>query len=179
MKISMTCAAAVALACVGVLPIACGGSKQPAENPTTTSSASGTSEAPSTEASTSASPMPPAALTWKDMNHEQKLDHMKKVVMPKMKEDFVAFDGKKYEKMNCLTCHGAGAKDGSFKMPNPDLPKLSVDGGFKKHMDKTPEITKFMMTKVTGTMASLLGMPAYDPKTQTGFGCFGCHTMSK
>ena len=83
MKISMTCAAAVALSGVGFLPIACGGSKQPAENPTTTSSASGTSGAPSTEASTSASSMPSAPLSWKDMNHEQKLDHMKKVIEKK------------------------------------------------------------------------------------------------
>jgi hypothetical protein len=78
-----------------------------------------------------------------------------------------------------MTCHGSGAKDGSFKMPNPELPKLSPEGGFKKHLDKDPEITKFMMTKVLPNMAELLGTQPYDVKTHLGFGCFGCHSIDK
>jgi hypothetical protein len=105
--------------------------------------------------------------------------YMKKVVLPKMKETFTAFDPKDFEHVTCLTCHGAGAKDGSFKMPNPDLPKLSPADGFKKHMDKKPEITKFMMSKVLPTMAELLNTQPYDPKTHLGFGCFGCHAIEK
>lgn len=107
------------------------------------------------------------------------MDYMKKVVLPKMKDEFVAFDSKHFADMNCKTCHGDGVKDGSFKMPNAKLPKLSVEGGFKKHMAKTPEITKFMMNKVEIDMAALLGEAPYDMKTQKGFGCFDCHTMQK
>jgi hypothetical protein len=64
-------------------------------------------------------------------------------------------------------------------MPNPELPKLSPEGGFKKHMDKKPEITKFMMSKVLPDMAKLLDTQPYDPKTHLGFGCFGCHAIDK
>ena len=69
------------------------------------------------------------------------------------------------------------SSDGKFKMPNPKLPKLSFTDGFKKHMDKKPEITKFMMEKVVPEMATLLGTQPYDPKTQKGFGCAGCHVV--
>ena len=179
-----------------VLPVvaACGGSQTPppappettssttttTTTPTTTASASA-STAPSTDASTSTTTTTTAttAPAWKDMNHEQKLGFMKTVFMPKMKAEFVAFDAKMFEKMNCMTCHGDGAKDGTFKMPNAQLPKLKVDAGFKTEMAKHPAITKFMMEKVSGDAASTLGLAPYDPKTHEGFGCFGCHTPEK
>jgi hypothetical protein len=113
------------------------------------------------------------------MNDDQKREHMKTVVLPKMKEDFGGFDAKKFGGMNCATCHGDGAKAGTFKMPNAKLPKLNPAGGFKKHMDKKPEMTKFMMEKVVPDMAKALDQQPYDPKTQTGFGCMSCHTMEK
>ena len=105
--------------------------------------------------------------------------YMKKVVVPKMKETFTAFDPKEFEHVTCMTCHGASAKDGSFKMPNPALPKLSPTDNFKKHKDKDPKVTEFMMTKVNPDMAALLHTTPYDPKTKLGFGCFGCHTIEK
>ena len=111
------------------------------------------------------------------MNHDQKLAFMKSTVMPKMKDEFSAFDAKRFGEMNCKTCHGDGAADGSFKMPNAKLPPVpATKEGFEKLMKKKPEICKFMMEKVTPDMAGLLGEPAYDPKTQQGFGCHGCHT---
>ncbi len=111
------------------------------------------------------------------MNHDQKLAFMKSTVMPKMKEDFVAFDGKRFADMNCKTCHGDGATDGSFKMPNPKLPFVpSTKEGFDKLTKKKPAMVKFMEEKVEPDMANLLGEPAYDPKTQQGFSCHNCHT---
>src|SRR5689334_14579055 len=106
--------------------VACGGgNEKPPENPTPT---------PTPTASASATPT--AEVAWKDMTHEQKLGVMKNKVMPKMSEDFQAFDAKKYGDFGCKTCHGDGAKDGSFKMPNPALPKLPAEpAGFKALMD--------------------------------------------
>ncbi len=126
-------------------------------------------------ASAPSGPNPP----WDAMTKEQKTDYMKTAVMPKMKAEFQAFDGTKYASFGCRTCHGKGAKAGTFKMPNPDLPKLSPADNFKKHMDAKPDLTKFMMQKVVPDMAAVLGEHPYDPATQQGFGCFDCHTMAK
>jgi hypothetical protein len=105
------------------------------------------------------------------------MDFMKHTVFPKMKDEFTAFDGKRFADMNCKTCHGDGASDGSFTMPNAKLPVVpGTPDGFKKLTAKKPEISKFMMEKVVPDMASMLGEPAYDPKTQQGFGCHDCHT---
>ncbi len=142
---------------------ACGGS-QGSSAPAAPPSSQGATAAPAT------------SVAWKDMNHEQRLDYMKKSVLPKMKDEFVAFDAKRYAEMNCATCHGDGAKDGTFKMPNPKLPKLPADeSGFKKLMEQKPEATKFMGGKVVPDMASLLGEAPYDQQTHQGFGCFECH----
>jgi mono/diheme cytochrome c family protein len=102
---------------------------------------------------------------------------MKTVVYPKMKEEFIGYDAKRYGEMTCITCHGDGAKDGSFKMPNPKLPKLPGDeAGFKALAAKMPAAAKFMGTHVVPAMAKMLGEAPYDPQTQKGFGCFECHT---
>jgi hypothetical protein len=102
---------------------------------------------------------------------------MKSDVMPKMGQLFHDFDAKHYAEPQCALCHGSGAKDGSFKMPNPELPKLDLTpAGFKKMQAKKPKVVEFMLKQVEPQMASLLGEPAFDPKTKQGFGCTGCHT---
>jgi hypothetical protein len=79
--------------------------------------------------------------------------------------------------MNCMTCHGDSAADGSFKMPNPRLPKLpATPDGFKKLAADKPAVMEFMKNEVKPKMAMLLGMPEYNPETQSGFGCMACHT---
>ena len=119
-------------------------------------------------------PVPKAP--WKDQTHDERLVYMKKVVFPKMKPEFVAFDAKDFGDMTCVTCHGPGAKDKSFKMPNPKLPKLpATEDGFNKLKEKHPEAVKFMMEKVVPDMAALLGESPYSPQTHLGFGCFRCH----
>ena len=90
---------------------------------------------------------------------------------------FKAQNAERYKDFNCMTCHGPNAKANNFKMPSPDLPKLSAKDGFKKHMDKSPEVTKFMMQKVVGEMAGALGVEPYNMQTHQGFGCGGCHVM--
>jgi hypothetical protein len=107
---------------------------------------------------------------------------MKSTVMPKMGDAFHTFDAKKYDEPKCVLCHGGGVADGSFKMPNPDLPKLDVTpAGIKKlHSDpKKKKILEFKGKLVVPTTADLLGEPPFDIKTMTGFGCLGCHTKKE
>lgn len=110
---------------------------------------------------------------WADMSHEEQEEYMEHVVVPHMKEKFVAFDAKYADGFGCATCH-VSAEDHS--MPNPNLPKLDFT---KKPEDYTPEeqrAGKFMMEVVTPEMAKLLGTTPFDPATQQGFGCLNCHT---
>lgn len=135
--------------------------------------------APTAEAAPAAPAAPPAPAKpeWDSLSREQKLEVMKTSVMPHMKDLFAAFDAKRYGDMKCPTCHGDGAKNQTFKMPNPKLPKLSYTDGFKKHMDKKPAITKFMMEQVVPEMAKLINEPPYNPETKQGFGCANCHIV--
>jgi hypothetical protein len=141
--------------------------------------------APTTEPAPTASAPPPAPTgpampaAWKDMDKKQRAEWMKTVVMPKMAKSFQGFDAKDFKDFTCVTCHGPGAKKGNFTMPNPGLPKLDAADGFKKHMTKKPEVTKFMMTQVVPEMADALQVPKYDPATHQGFGCFNCHVAKK
>src|SRR5438067_694382 len=92
-----------------------------------------------------------AALLW-----------MSASVNPAMREEFQNFDAKRYAKFGCKTCHGKGAEDDSYKMPNPDLPKLprSKEGWDKIKAEKG-DILKFMGTTVKPKMASLLCMKPF------------------
>lgn len=103
---------------------------------------------------------------------------MKTVVVPRMKSVFQKQDAEHFAEFGCQTCHGAGAKQGRFKMPNAALPALNPAGGFKVHMDEHPNDTKFMMEQVVPEMAAALGESPFDPKTGEGFGCFECHTKA-
>jgi hypothetical protein len=123
-----------------------------------------------------AGPVAPAK-PWTEMKPEERLALMKTTVRPTMAAEFQAVDAADFKDFNCTTCHGPGAKQGNFKMPNPLLPKLDVKDGFKKHMTEKPAITKFMMEKVVPDMAKMLGVAPYDPATHKGFGCGNCHTM--
>jgi hypothetical protein len=192
--------AAVALFAVvlaGYAGTACGGAETPppaappapSETPAASSAPAASaapveSAAPAASASASAAPAasggPPGPGEWDKWSHDQKLEYMKTAVMPKMGALFHDFDAKRYAEPKCALCHGAGVKDGTFKMPNPGLPKLDVTpAGFKAMAAKHPKIVEFMEKQVVPTTASLIGEEPYDPATQKGFGCMGCHTMKK
>lgn len=161
---------------------ACGGAQQTAYTPAPTPSASGSTAEAVAPPAPAASGAPAVSGTgsekpWDSRSHEEQLATMKKVVMPTLGASFKAHDATKYAQINCGTCHGAGAKQGNFQMPNPALPKLNAKGGFKKHMDATPAITKFMMEKVVPETAAAIGEKPYDPATHSGFGCGNCHMM--
>jgi hypothetical protein len=123
---------------------------------------------------------PAAAGAWEGMSKEQRANYMKETVLPKMRPLFAAYDADDFKEMKCGACHGAGAKDKSFKMPNPDLPPLPTDPeGWKKLETEEAEAVKFMKETVVPTMAALLGEKPFDPATHSGFGCFECHTQKK
>ena len=121
---------------------------------------------------------PPADMAFKDMNADQRVAFMKGTVVPTMKVMFQEFEPKKFAEFNCKTCHGKGAEDGDFEMPNPDLPRLpkpEVFMAFAEDPKHAPWV-KFIAEKVTPEMAKLLKMKQFDPATNTGdFSCHACH----
>ncbi|HVU50001.1 MAG TPA: hypothetical protein VHL80_04910 [Polyangia bacterium] len=119
-------------------------------------------------------------IDWENMKFDERKKYMKSTVLPEMKKRFQEFDAKAYKKFTCATCHGDGATDGKFKMPNPKLPKLPTDReGFMALQQKKPEVVKFMGTVVKPTMAGLLGESEWSPQNPKGFGCYQCHTKEE
>ncbi|MEI8135053.1 MAG: hypothetical protein WCH46_08290 [bacterium] len=118
-----------------------------------------------------------APIDWEKMDHAARLAYMRKVVLPTMKAEFAKFNPERFDNVRCSTCHGDGAMDGSYKMPNAKLWKLprSKDGWAKADTS----LVRFMRSTVKPKMAELLGMKPFDMKTNTGFGCGNCHTDAK
>lgn len=153
--------------------VACGGGGGGDTQTPQNASASATATATTT---TSEAALPSA---WKDMNHDQRAVFMKRVVMPKMKADFAAYDAKRFGDINCATCHGEGVKDGSFKLPNPALPKMpTTKEAFGKIYAQNPEAVKFMK-QVQETVAGMLGEEPFNLQTGKGFSCFNCHPKAE
>lgn len=168
-----------------LIAVACGGGTPPAENPEPESTGTAdmpepptepTAETPPTEP-TSTEPKEPAKPKFDDMTHEQKMALMKDVVLPKATTLLQEHDAKKFADVKCATCHGPGAKDGKFDMPNPKLPKLDSTDEFAKHKKKSEKMLAFMMQRFTPAVAEAIGEPLWSPETPAGFGCGKCHTM--
>jgi hypothetical protein len=116
-------------------------------------------------------------MAFDKLSHDDKVKLMKGQVVPQMKTAFANFDAKKYPNVNCKTCHGKDPAKVKFKMPNPELPKL--DFVALRAGKQEPKTAKFMADVVEPQMAKLLGAKPYDPKTNTGFGCLGCHVQKE
>jgi hypothetical protein len=168
-----------------LLGISCASSPAPSAESGGTAPAGGGGSSTSAAPAAGAPAAPPAlknlpgmTVTWNDLDQAQRKDYMKKAVMSRMGDEFAAFDSK-YNEFTCVTCHGGGAKKGNFKMPNPDLPKLSKDPeAMKKMATEKPAVFMFMADMVKPHMADLLGMKPFDMKTKTGvFGCNNCHVI--
>jgi hypothetical protein len=116
---------------------------------------------------------------WPTWSHEKKLAYMKQTVMPAEKEIFSRFEPVRFAYLTCETCHGQSARDGTYKMPNPDLPHL-VGGkqGFMELAEKQPETLRFMQSVVVPETAHLLGYPAFDMEKHVGFSCYQCHVRA-
>lgn len=171
--------------------IACGGNDNnpPPNAPTppasAAASASPTASVPQPPSSAgSAQPgdagLPPPADTaaaspkFDDLPKDKKVEVMMTKVVPNVGKDFKDFDGKRFEKFGCATCHGPKKNQD----PHQVLPKLTLsNGGFEKLQKHKPEMVKFMAEKVTPDMAAALGEKPFDPATKQGFGCGGCHEV--
>ena len=94
-------------------------------------------------------PVGPNTMGWTTWSHEQKLAYMKQTVLPAEREIFGRFEPLRFASMTCETCHGQGARDGSYRMPNRDLPHIvGGRGGFQELIDKQPETVRFMQQVV-------------------------------
>jgi hypothetical protein len=139
----------------------------------------GATDAGATDAGAPGATPAPGGIDWEHMTVPQKKKYMKMTVLPEAKKIFAAFDAKAYKKVTCGTCHGDGADEGTFKMPNPKLPKLpkpTARADFLELQKKKPDAVKFMGTVVKPTMARLLNLPEWSPVNTKGFGCYHCHT---
>ncbi len=157
------------IACILLVATACGGSSPTAQTP---------KEAPAQEEPV----VGPPTVAWKDMTKEQRGKFMFAVVTPKMKELFVGFDPKTFKDFGCKTCHGDGAVDKTFKMPNPGIAELpTTPEGFAELAKDKPEYMEFMGKQVKPQMAALLGIEELDPAApkEGAFGCYACHTTEK
>jgi hypothetical protein len=130
-----------------------------------------------------APPAPAANVAWKDMNADQRFELMKTKVLPAAKAKFQAFDAKKYAEFDCSTCHGDGAADGSYEMPNPKIKPLpATEEAYMAWIAKDADAasyTKFMSEEIVPMVADILDEKPFDPKTHSGtFSCPACHTMA-
>jgi len=103
----------------------------------------------------------------------EKIDFMKRQVVPRMKKLFQEFDGEKFSEFTCKTCHGKDPKGAKYKMPSPDLPKL--DFAALEAGKQEPKIAEFMAKAVKPEMAKLLNKPEHSDSNPKGFGCLACH----
>lgn len=128
-----------------------------------------------------------ATVAWSAMSPEQKSAYMRTTVLPRMKAVFMEFDPHRYPKMDCAPCHAPEAITRGWKMPNPDLlldPSCLTGTprslyGSESAAKAMATMDRFMRERVQPEMAALLGRPPYDPATQKGFDCFGCHTPDR
>lgn len=111
---------------------------------------------------------------WAEMDHDERMEHMAAVVMPKMQAVFQGHDPDRFGDFGCATCHGGGAGNGSFEMPNPGLPELDASKLYKKHRKETPDMVKLMWKQVEPSMGDALALTY-------GFGgeisCASCHVV--
>lgn len=153
--------------------LACGSSQMDPQGPqdSETETSDPLTAAPSAEPAPAAVEVPDA---WsEDLSMEQQIAFMKEKVVPAMGPLFQAHDSAGYGDFGCATCHGPDNKE-----PKDYLPELTFKDGQLTSFADEPEMSLFMAEKVTPAMAGVFGMEPYDPKTQTGFGCAGCHSIA-
>ncbi len=113
-------------------------------------------------------------VAWPDKSPEQRGAYMGLVVLPAVTELWQQSPNAEQE-VTCATCHGPGAAEGDFAMPNAALTPLDPANDFEAHQDSAAFL-EFMMTQLTPEMTELLDAEPFDFETNEGFSCFACHT---
>lgn len=110
---------------------------------------------------------------FEQLDHDQKIQFMKEVVVPTMSPIFKKHDPGRYGKFGCVTCHGESADRGEYHMPNDALPKLNFAdmSKFEAHD------LEWMKNEVKPTMAQLLKEAEHSEDNPHGFGCLSCHSQ--
>jgi hypothetical protein len=113
---------------------------------------------------------------WATWSHEQKLAYMKSGFLDAERAIFASWEPVRFKELTCRNCHGPGVADGTFRLPNPDLPHLYPGAdGYKELAAHEPEVFAFMQKRLVPETARLLGVPAFDFEAHTGFSCYQCH----
>lgn len=115
------------------------------------------------------------ALTWSEMNIEQRKTHMKSVVLPRAAAVFRTWRPDRYATIECNLCHGIGVHYGNFRMPSDHLPRLSGDLLLTTERNKYPKTTQLKLDRLVPEMADALGFKSFSLITRRGFGCYSCH----
>jgi hypothetical protein len=116
-------------------------------------------------------PAPLAAGEWEAMDFDARKQFMGAVVLPSVTPLFREFDAERFATVSCKTCHGSGAHDGDFVLPNADLPVLHSEA-LKNPPEELQPILAFMRETLKPKVAELLGVEASALK------CSSCHTMA-
>ena len=95
---------------------------------------------------------------WAEMNESERMEHMASVVLPRMQAVFQGHDPERFADFGCATCHGSGAANGDYAMPNPALPVLDASNLYKKHRQQDPEMVKLMWKQVEPAMGEALAV---------------------
>jgi len=125
-------------------------------------------------------PAPPGPGDWATWPHAKKGAYMRTTFLAEEQKVFAAYEPNRYRVLICRDCHGSGVDNSSYRMPNPDLPKLC--GGpecFKELKEKEPEVLRFMQQRVVPETARLLGVTPFDMEKHVGFSCYQCHTRTE
>jgi hypothetical protein len=97
-------------------------------------------------------------------------------VLPNMARLFQRFRQTSDPDLTCRSCHGVDAESVYYKMPH-GLSPLDPNRLPNPESSDPQEarMARFMADEVTPTMAELLEVPRFDPRTRQGFSCFNCH----
>jgi hypothetical protein len=113
-------------------------------------------------------------VAFSELDLDQRAEFMKQMIVPAMAPLFRAHNATKYAEFGCPTCHGEGATDGDFDMPNEKLPVLD----FADMSKFKPADIEWMKNKIKPAMAVLLREQEHTAEHPSGFGCLNCHTAA-
>lgn len=114
-------------------------------------------------------------LTWPEMNMAQRQTLMRNVVVPRAGAIFKAWRPERFATIDCTLCHGSGFQNGTFRMPNDHLPRLSGELLLGPEREKFPDTVPIKLDRLVPEMADTLGLKPFSIITRRGFGCYSCH----